>query len=475
MQRLSTLKFFMKQKNKTYLLITITLMAAFLIPSLVQEGMFVDGVTYSAISKNLANGIGSNWNPHYTKTLYPEFREHPPLVFIIQSLFFRIFGDAFYTERIFCFIVALLTALGIVNIWKLMNDNKEISNDYWLPIFLWLLVPLVAWSYKNNMLENVMGLFTIFAVCFLIKAIKEGYNLYLIAGGIFILFAFLSKGFTGLFPIVVPLIFAFVFKTGKKAILSFILLAVFLLITSLSLLYLFPGIRSNISMYLDQQVIAALSNHREVTTGNRFTIILNMILELIVPLAIVIILFISAKIKSRTNLPFRNKNFLFFLLIALSASVPLIISLKQRKYYLIPSIPFYALAFSSLMHQNISELLGRVPAKVHFWIRRISYSLLTLIFIFSIMKFGKFSRDQEKLQDVYTITGFVPEGTIISTTKELWSDWGLVAYMSRAGYLSLDCDHQHEFFLNTKESSEAPPEGYHLVNIKLAKYQLYKK
>ena len=465
----------MKQKNKTYLLISITLMAALLIPTVVQDGMFVDGVTYSAISKNLANGIGSNWNPHYTKTLYPEFREHPPLVFIIQSLFFRIFGDAFYTERIFCFIVALLTALGIVNTWKLMNDNKVVSNDYWLPLFLWLLVPLVAWSYKNNMLENVMGLFTIFAVCFLIKAIKEGYNLYLIAGGIFILFAFLSKGFTGLFPIVVPLIFAFVFKTGKKAILSFILLAVFLLITSLSLLYLFPGIRSNISMYLDQQVIAALSNHREVTTGNRFTIILNLILELIVPLTIIIFLFISAKIKSRTNLPFRNKNFLFFLLIALSASVPLIISLKQRKYYLIPSIPFYALAFSFLMHQNISELLDRVPAKVHFWIRRISYSLLTLIFIFSIMKFGKFSRDQEKLKDVYTITGFIPEGTIISTTKELWSDWGLVAYMSRAGYLSLDCDHQHEYFLTTNERSEAPPEGYHLVDVKLAKYQLYKK
>ncbi len=362
----------MKQNSTTYLLITIALMAALLIPTLVQEGMFVDGVTYSAISNNLANGIGSNWNPHYTKTLYPEFREHPPLVFIIQSLFFRIFGDAFYTERIFCFIVALLTALGIANIWKLMNVNKELSNDYWLPLFLWLLVPLVAWSYKNNMLENVMGLFTIFAVYFLMKAIKEGHNFYLLAGGIFILFAFFSKGFPGLFPLVVPLIFAIVFKTGKKTLFSFLLLSVFLLITSFSLFYLFPGIRSNILVYLDQQVIAALSNHREVTTGNRFTIILNLILELIVPLTIIIFIFISAKIKSRTNLPFRNKNFLFFLLIALSASVPLIISLKQRKYYLIPSIPFYALAFSSLMHQNISEILGRVPEKVHFWLRRIS-------------------------------------------------------------------------------------------------------
>lgn len=55
------------------------MIALLLIPTLVQDGMFLDGITYSAISRNMANGIGSFWHPHYTETLYPHFNEHPPL------------------------------------------------------------------------------------------------------------------------------------------------------------------------------------------------------------------------------------------------------------------------------------------------------------------------------------------------------------------------------------------------------------
>ena len=40
----------------------------------------MDGLMYSAISKNLANGIGTFWNPYLSETLFPEFHEHPPLV-----------------------------------------------------------------------------------------------------------------------------------------------------------------------------------------------------------------------------------------------------------------------------------------------------------------------------------------------------------------------------------------------------------
>ncbi|MGY0407078.1 MAG: glycosyltransferase family 39 protein [Polaribacter sp.] len=140
---------------------------------MVQEGMFLDGVTYSAISKNLANGYGSFWEPHYTKTLFTSFHEHPPLVFIIESYFFKLFGNAFYTERIFSLATALLTAFGIIKCWKLLSDPSEIKINYWLPILIWLSVPLVSWSYKNNMLENTMGVFTIFSVYFILKALID--------------------------------------------------------------------------------------------------------------------------------------------------------------------------------------------------------------------------------------------------------------------------------------------------------------
>ena len=144
-----------RMKNtKIYLMLPIMLFVGLLILPLVQEGMFFDGVTYSAISKNMANGYGSFWNPHYTKVLYSNFHEHPPLVFIIQSFFFRLLGDGFYTERLFCLLMALLTVFGIVKCWALLSDDAEMKSYYWLPILFWLLVPMVSWSYKNNLLES---------------------------------------------------------------------------------------------------------------------------------------------------------------------------------------------------------------------------------------------------------------------------------------------------------------------------------
>jgi len=63
------------------------------------EGMFVDGVTYAAISRNLANGLGSFWEPHFSATLDTQFHGHPPLALGMQSLAFRVFGDSLLVER----------------------------------------------------------------------------------------------------------------------------------------------------------------------------------------------------------------------------------------------------------------------------------------------------------------------------------------------------------------------------------------
>jgi len=106
--------------------------------------MFSDGIIYSAISNNLANGYGSFWYPHFTKVAHIQFHEHPPLVFIIQSYFFKIFGDAFYTERIFSLFTAVLTAFGISRCWRLFTDKTALKGYDWLPILLWISIPVVS-------------------------------------------------------------------------------------------------------------------------------------------------------------------------------------------------------------------------------------------------------------------------------------------------------------------------------------------
>lgn len=112
------------KKNNALVLIVLALLITIFLPSLVHQGMFLDGITYSAISKNLASGIGSCFAPHYTKVLYPVFYEHPPLVFIIQSYFFSIFGNGFYTENIFSLCIILISVSGIFLCWRLLSGSE---------------------------------------------------------------------------------------------------------------------------------------------------------------------------------------------------------------------------------------------------------------------------------------------------------------------------------------------------------------
>jgi 4-amino-4-deoxy-L-arabinose transferase-like glycosyltransferase len=455
-------------------MLPIILFFGLLILPLLQEGMFFDGVTYSAISKNMANGYGSFWNPHYTKVLYPSFHEHPPLVFIIQSFFFRLLGDSFYTERLFCLLIALLTVLGIVKCWGLVSDNTEMKSHYWLPILFWLLVPMVSWSYKNNLLENTMGVFSVFSVYFILRALIENKIVFIFWGGLFIVLAFLSKGFVGIFPLIVPLIFGMVFNQSKKSLSYFLFIIIFTVFTMFLLVKLSPEIVENITKYFEQQLFPALNNKREITTSNRFKIVFDLILDLSIIL-IFVFYFVFSEWKSKSKeLFFGNKNFLFFILVAISASIPIIISLKQRKFYLIPSIPFYALAFSFLVYQSTKERLDRIPAGALKWFNRFSCAILGAILFFSTFRAGKYSRDEAILKDIYMISNYIPQGTVIGTTKELWSDWTLVAYLSRVGYISLDCDNEHEYLLIDKNRGDIAPTHYKPTDLNLINYRILK-
>jgi 4-amino-4-deoxy-L-arabinose transferase-like glycosyltransferase len=463
------------KRNKTFLLLTLSLFVGLLILPLVQDGMFFDGVTYSAISKNMANGHGNFFEPHYTKILYPSFHEHPPLVFFIESFFFKLFGNAFYTERIFGLVIIFLSIIGIIECWKLLADSSEMKAYYWLPILFWLSVPIVSWSYKNNLLENTMSLFSIYSVYFILKALIESKIKYLIFGSILVVLAFLSKGFVGVFPLVTPLIFGIVFQQNKKSFWYFLILITSLSSISLIIISLFPEIVNNISKYFQQQLLPALRNNREITTDNRFKIILNLIIEISIPFILALLyVFIEWRKKNIKKL-FLNKNFILFALIAISASFPLIITLKQRSFFLIPSIPFYALALSFFLYQFIHESLNRISAITLKWLNRIAMVTISSMIIFSAFRFGEYSRDEDKLKDIYIICNSIPEGTILSTTSDLWTDWALVAYLSRIGYLSLDKDNQHEYFLIEKSSNKVFPDRYEPVDLKLVKYTILKR
>ena len=129
--------------------------------------MFLDGVTYASIARNLAQGRGRFWAPHYTDTIYPAFHEHPPLAFWLQSLWFRAFGDHWFVERAYSAAAAALIALLIVVTWRAVHAVPDARNQDWLPVALWMAAPVVSWAIVGNLLETTVAVFVTGAVAVL--------------------------------------------------------------------------------------------------------------------------------------------------------------------------------------------------------------------------------------------------------------------------------------------------------------------
>lgn len=467
------------KRNSVFWVVTATIFLGLLVPFLFQDGMSLDGVTYSAISRNMAMGIGSLWSPHYTQTLYPDFHEHPALFFIIESFFFRFLGDSIYTERIFTFLTAIITAIGLVLCWNLFAKKSEYKSFSWVAVFLWITIPVVFWSYRSNMIENVLGIFTLFSVYFVSKSLLFNKPIFLLLGGLLIVLAFLSKGPVGLFPLAAPLLYWIAFRNVKvfKPLMYSVVLGLVIIFVYVSLITFFPEIEQNVIGYLNQQLFPALENKREITVGNRFSIIFKLFTEVVFPLILVFYVLIYKKIRGEKMELSLNRESLYFFLLALSASLPLIVTLKQRRFYLVPSLALFAIAAGLFVVPYLSLLIEQISVRKLKWINASSLMVLLFVFVFSFVRFGKFSRDQELLEDVYKISASIPEGTVIATTKNTWADWTLSAYLIRNGRISLDCDHAREYYLlKNSEVSEVQLLDYlQPIDLGLKNFTVYKK
>ena len=175
-----------RSNNIPFWLLLIGLFLILVSRSLLTEGMFFDGVTYASISRNMAEGQGTFWNPHYTQALYPEFRQHPPFALGMEALAFKAFGDHWWVEKFYSVLMFLLSVLFIALIWKRTTNNLRWA---WLPLLFWLAMPLVSWSATNNLLENTMAVFVLLSVYLMIVGYQRHHKIWLFLSAVTLLLA----------------------------------------------------------------------------------------------------------------------------------------------------------------------------------------------------------------------------------------------------------------------------------------------
>src|SRR3990167_4418365 len=108
-------------------LFSLSLLLILFVLPLTRQGMFLDGVLYAAIAKNLALGYGSLWHPFYSQTDFSVFYEHPPLAIYFQSLFFKLAGQGFGVEQLYCLLMAA-GQFGLIAWYWLKKENSQFTD-----------------------------------------------------------------------------------------------------------------------------------------------------------------------------------------------------------------------------------------------------------------------------------------------------------------------------------------------------------
>lgn len=456
--------------------------------TLVQDGMFMDAMLYTSVAHNEAQGFGSFWFPQFSKLNLDipgihSFHEQPPLVFGIESLFFRVFGSSMYVERLYVFVTSCITALLIHILWRrIFRKNDGIRPLSWIPVFLWITTPTVFWGASNNVNENTMGIFTLASVICSYNAL-EGYRgnwLRWLFSGFFIFLATLSKGFPGFFPLAVPFIYwlstkrlSFKSAVGYSLILLLVPLGIY------ALLFLAPSSRESLSIYLFKRAFQRIAS--APTTSNRFQSLESLLMDLLPQVGLLLIFLVAGKLK-RVSFTWATdrKVIIFFVLTGLAGSAPLMLTMVQKAFYLLPCFPYFAIATAALIAPYIARFTTKEgPSSTGFNLfKGVSVLLLCgAITAVGVMK-GKTGRDRDVLHDVHTVGKIIPRYATVTITRDAFAvDWELQCYLMRYYQISGDfkpVKPNTYLIIDKHEQPDRDLSAYTKMNIGLQRYDIYR-
>ncbi|CAG5017999.1 hypothetical protein DYBT9275_05890 [Dyadobacter sp. CECT 9275] len=343
-------------------LLTICFIAMTFIPRSFDNVLFMDGLAYAAIARNMAIGQGTIWEPHFADSFWLPYNycsffcEHPPLMFFLESLLFRMLGDTTAVENIYDTIILLVSIWLIVCVWrKLFEQNSQIREQAWWPILLWYGLRMVWWSMPNNLLDTTMAVFCLGACYFQLLAITSGKFrvFYWVASGVLIVFACLTKGPVGIYPLAFPAIYSFIYgRSFYKIALKGTVTAFAVLLSLMFLLMQYSPASYFLTNYFQGQVMAALLKKREKVADDwtAHFHLLKLLLFNIIPHLVMLTALFAANfyLRGKPYISSQSKKvcFLTFLLTA-SVILPMLISVKQGDHYLLPALPFVGLFFAA--------------------------------------------------------------------------------------------------------------------------------
>ena len=333
------------------------------------------------------------------------------------------------------------------------------------------------------MLENTLSIFILLSAYFFLRSIK-GSVVFLVLSGLMLCLGFLTKGFVAFFPLCLPLFYGIFFRKSflnfivpKSFIITFASIIPIVLIIGLS-----EGGSDSLYKYFDQQVMTSLRSVR--TVESRWFIIQRVASELIPALIISGALALAGRRKSpeTDSIVVKQRSFAFiFLALAFSGILPIMISMKQSGFYVVPSYPFIAISLSIFILPFTASFFKkhRLFGKNAYLVQILSIIIATVGVTISASNFKKIGRNASELRDIYKIIDHVPNSAQLGICQQMENEYGVHAYFARHSQISLGVIStlNPQFFLEKNDCimNESDQPNYKAVNLELEVFELLER
>jgi hypothetical protein len=317
----------------------LALLAWWVMPHWLQDGMFMDGQIYAAVAQNLADGLGTFWAPVYQPSAPYPYSEQLPMFTGMESLLFRVLGGTVWTERVFMALAWIATAAGIWALQRRFWPERGSDSALWV-VAVWSSAPLVGWGMGNHVQEMWMAPFTLWAV------VAMSHARWVWIGGVLTVAAALFKGPQGFFPLVwLPLAGGLGLVPLKEAVRRFGILLATVLVAAFGL-WLWDDAREAILRNAGNRLVRTFTQDRAVTTADRMWLLGPLLGQWVVLLGSALLVAWARFGLVRATMDRRT---FAMLALGLCASLPLMVTQEQRDFYLITSLGFVALGLGNAL------------------------------------------------------------------------------------------------------------------------------
>ena len=221
-----------------------------------------------------------------------------------------------------------------------------------------------------------------------------------------------------------------------------------------------PEARVYFSNYMQMQVLAGWSQG-EV---HRWQILVYFLRSVAIALAVVVVVCLVNKGVGQK--PSRLHWAMWLLVVC--AVLPMMVSTRQREFYLLTAMPLVAVLAGLLIEEPVARWLQ--PTKVWGYV---TMALFAGAVVLNALRFGTEGRDAQLQRDMKVIVANLDEGETVTIPSPLYFDYKLQGYYYRERRITLDDQHRCHHLLTTAEY--LADSNYREVPLPTKEYKLYEQ